>query len=121
MVIAPGAAPAVSNVPVLPVPDTFPALAVQLPTLTGTPSGLVHSQVMVADSPERTVVGLAEHDIFGAFFGGSFTVKAVVASAFCLPSLARTVTLYLPGASPVVSIVVVASLPAGFPPVAVQV
>src|SRR5262245_17513 len=119
--IAPGAAPAVSSVAVLPLPVAFPALAVQLLTLTCRPSVLVHSQVTVADSPERTVVGFAEHDILGAFRGGSFTVNAVVASAFCLPSLARTVTLYLPGARPVVSIVVVASLPAGLPPEAFQV
>ena len=53
-------------------------LAVQPPTVTGTLSGLVQVQVIVAVPPVCKVVGLAEQDICGGFFGGSFTVKFAV-------------------------------------------
>jgi hypothetical protein len=74
MVIAPGEVPAVFSVAVLPLPEIVPLLAVQLLTLTGTPSGLVQVQVMVETPPACRDEGLAEHDMVGGFFGGSFTV-----------------------------------------------
>jgi hypothetical protein len=73
-VMTPGDAPVVFSVPTLPLPETLPPLAVQLETLTGTPSGLVQSHVMVAVPPVCRLVGLAEQLIVGGFFGGSFTV-----------------------------------------------
>ena len=56
----------------------LPPLAVQLPTVTGTPSGLVQVQLIVDGVPVCTLVGFAEHDMVGGFFGGSFTVKVAV-------------------------------------------
>ena len=58
-----------------PLPETLPPVEVQLLTVTGTLSGLVQVQVMVELPPACKVDGLAEHDIVGGFFGGSFTVK----------------------------------------------
>jgi hypothetical protein len=78
METVPGAAPVVFKVPVLPLPEMVPLLAVQPPTVTGTLSGLVQVQVIVAVPPVCKVVGLAEQDICGGFFGGSFTVKFAV-------------------------------------------
>jgi hypothetical protein len=60
---------------VLPLPEMLPRLAVQPPTVTGTLSGLVHAQVIVEFPPAWSVVGFAEQDMVGGFFGGSFTVK----------------------------------------------
>src|SRR5579871_2089796 len=73
-VIAPGAAPAVFSVALLPLPVMVPPVAVQLFTLTGTPSGLVQVQVTVTEPPACNEEGLAEQDMVGGFFGGSFTV-----------------------------------------------
>jgi hypothetical protein len=74
-VIDPEGAPVVLNVAELPLPEIFPPLAVQLPTDTETPSGLVQLQVTVALPPAVTVDGLAEQLIVGGFFGGiGFTV-----------------------------------------------
>jgi hypothetical protein len=53
----------------------LPLLAVQSPTVTGTLSGLVQVQLMVEDVPVKTVVGFAEHERAGGFFGGSLTLK----------------------------------------------
>ena len=50
-------------------------MAVQLLTVTGTLSGLVQVQVMVELPPACKLEGLAEQDMVGGFFGGSFTVK----------------------------------------------
>ena len=50
-VIGPAGAPVVFSVPVLPSPEIVPPLAVQLLTVTGTLSGLVQVQVMVAGVP----------------------------------------------------------------------
>jgi len=72
--MAPGEAPAVFSVALLPLPEMVPLLAVQLLTLTGTPSGLVQVQVTVELPPTVRVVGFAEQDMVGGFFGGSFTV-----------------------------------------------
>jgi hypothetical protein len=74
-VIAPGDAPVVLRVPVLPLPETLPLVAVQLPTVTWTLSGLVQLQVIVELPPACSDAGLAEQDMVGGFFGGSFTVK----------------------------------------------
>jgi hypothetical protein len=73
-VTCPGAAPVVFTVPVLPLPETWPLLAVQPATFTGTPSGLVQVQVTVTVPPACRVVGFAEQLIVGGFLGGSFTV-----------------------------------------------
>jgi hypothetical protein len=59
---------------VLPLPETVPLVAVQLPTVTGTLSGLVQVQVIVELPPACKELGLAEQDMVGGFFGGSFTV-----------------------------------------------
>ncbi len=73
-VTGPGDAPVVFRVPVLPLPETVPLVAVQLPTVTGTLSGLVQVQVIVELPPACNELGLAEQDMVGGFFGGSFTV-----------------------------------------------
>src|ERR1700716_1515309 len=74
-VTEPGEVPAVFSVAVLPLPLTVPLVAVQLETVTGTPSGLVALQVIVAVPPTSRVDGLAEQLMVGGFFGGSgFTV-----------------------------------------------
>ena len=73
--IGPDAAPVVLRVAVPPSPEMLPPLAVQPPTVTGTLSGLVQVQVRVEGVPACTEVGLAEQDMVGGFFGGSFTVK----------------------------------------------
>jgi hypothetical protein len=73
--IDPAEAPAVFSDAVDPLPETLPPLDVQLLTFTGTLSGLVQLQVMVELPPACKLAGLAEHDIVGGFFGGSFTVK----------------------------------------------
>jgi len=73
--MTPGDAPVVFKVPTLPLPETLPPLAVQPETVTGTPSGLVQLQVIVAVPPVCKLVGLAEQLIVGGFLGGSFTVK----------------------------------------------
>src|ERR1035438_1254523 len=77
-VIGPEDAPVVFNVPVFPLPEMLPLLALHPPTVTGTLSGLVQLQVIVDVSPGLTVDGLAEQDICGGFLGGSFTVKFAV-------------------------------------------
>src|ERR1700686_3001373 len=75
-VIEPGAAPVVLSVAELPVPVTVPPLDVQLETVTGTPSGLVQLADKLAVPPAAKLVGLAEREMVGGFFGGSgFTVK----------------------------------------------
>jgi hypothetical protein len=61
----------VERVAVLPLPETVPLLAVQLETVTGTPSGLVQLQVTVTLAPACTLDGLAEQLMVGGFFGGS--------------------------------------------------
>jgi hypothetical protein len=73
-VIWPGDAPVVLRVPVLPLPETVPPVALQPATFTGTPSGLVQVQVMVAVPPVWSEVGLAVQLMVGGFLGGSFTV-----------------------------------------------
>ena len=78
-VIGPGETPDVSRASVLlPLLETPPPLAVQPPTATGTLSGLVQLQVMVAEDPACTEDGLDEQEICGGFLGGSFTVKLAV-------------------------------------------
>src|ERR1700682_588863 len=57
-VTAPGAAPAVFNVPVLPLPLMVPLVDVQLETVTGTPSGLLALHVTVAVPPPSKGGGL---------------------------------------------------------------
>src|SRR5215469_2025145 len=83
-VMVPGAAPVVFKVAVLPVPEMVPPLAFQPPTFTWTLSGLLHSQVTVADWPAGTEAGLTEQLMVGGFFGGSFTVKVWVQVASLL-------------------------------------
>jgi hypothetical protein len=75
-VIEPGDAPVVFSVAELPLPETVPPLAVQLATETATPSGLVQLADKFTVPPACRLVGVAEMDIEGGFFGGSgFTVK----------------------------------------------
>src|SRR5712692_538241 len=96
-VIGPAEAPAVARVAVAPLPETLPPLAVQVLTVTGTLSGLVQLQLRVEVAPVWTVVGFAEQDIVGGFFGGSFTAKLAVQLAsppfFILGSVMRAVTV----------------------------
>ena len=78
-VIVPGDAPPVFSVAELPLPETLPLLAVQAPTVTGTPSGLVQFADKLTVPPPCKLVGLAEMEMEGGFFGGSgFTVKLAV-------------------------------------------
>src|SRR6516225_1741567 len=106
-VIGPGDAPVEFKVAAFPLPETVPLLAVQPETVTGTPSGLVQVQVMVAVPPACRVVGLAEQLMVGGFFGGSLTVNDAVQLAsppfFTLGSATCAVTLYVPPATPLVS------------------
>src|SRR5258708_35134411 len=67
--------PVVSSVAVLPEPESLPLPAVQLETVTGTPSGLLQSQVTVTVAPATADAGFAEQLIVGGFFGGSLTAK----------------------------------------------
>ena len=91
-VIAPGEVPAVFSVAEEPLPEIVPPLAVHAATETGTPSGLVQLADKFTVPPACKLVGLAERDIVGGFFGGNgFTVKLAVAVAsllvFCLESV----------------------------------
>jgi hypothetical protein len=70
-VTEPGAAPAVFRVADEPLPETAPLLAVQVATDTGTLSGLVQLADKLTVPPTGTLVGLAEIEIVGGFFGGS--------------------------------------------------
>jgi hypothetical protein len=96
--IVPGDAPVVFSVAELPLPETFPALAVQFETETGTPSGLVQLHVTVTVDPACTLDGLAEQLMLGGFFGGrGFTVKLAEQLAslffFSLASVTWAVTV----------------------------
>ena len=71
----PGAAPVVSTVAVLPLPETLPSVDVQPATVTGTESGLVQVHETLMAPPACTLDGLAEQLMLGGFFGGSLTVK----------------------------------------------
>ena len=73
MVAVPAEAPVVESVAELPLPETLPALEVQLLIVTVALSGLVQIQLIVDDVPISTVAGLAEQEICGGFSG--FTVK----------------------------------------------
>ena len=72
-VVEPAGAAVVVRVAEFPLPETLPALEVQLPTVTVALSGLVQVQVMVEGVPTSTVDGLAEQETCGGFRG--FTVK----------------------------------------------
>src|SRR3954471_12820548 len=65
----PACIPAVSSVALPSLPETLPAEATQLLTLTLRLSGLVQLQVIVEGLPAVTVAGFAEQEICGAFFG----------------------------------------------------
>jgi hypothetical protein len=97
MVIGPGDAPVVFKVAEFPLPEMLPPLEVHPPTVTGTLSGLVQVQLIVAEVPVWTDDGLAEHEICGGFLGGSFTVKVAVQLAvlffFALGSVTVAVTV----------------------------
>jgi hypothetical protein len=54
-----------------PLPDTEPLLAVQVATETETLSGLMHLADKLTVPPTGTLVGLAEIEIVGGFFGGN--------------------------------------------------
>src|SRR5579863_7940945 len=69
-VIGPGWAPSVVRVAVVPLPERCPPVAVQLETLTGTPSGLVQLQLTVTLAPAWTLDGLAVQLMVGGFLGG---------------------------------------------------
>ena len=82
-------------------------------------------QVTVTGVPACTEVGLAEQDMVGGFFGGSFTVKfAVQLAVFALLHLgigdvrSRPCSCRRP--HPLVSMVAVLSLPVTFPPLPLQ-
>src|SRR5438067_1167224 len=93
-VIAPGCAPVVSSVAVLPLGVSFPALDWKA-TVTGRLSGLVAVQVIVEFSPGFTVVGFAVQEMVGGFLGCSFTEKLalqLVVSPF-FPELMFAVTV----------------------------
>jgi len=97
-VIAPGDAPVAASVAEAPLPEIVPPLDVQLATVTGTPSGLVQLADKFTVPPTSTLVGLAEMETVGGFFGGNgFTVKLAeqVASLFffSLASVTRAVTV----------------------------
>jgi hypothetical protein len=97
IVTVPAGAPVVLRVAELPLPEMLPPVAVHPPTVTGTLSGLVQVHEIVEEAPACTLVGLAEQETCGGFFGGSFTVKFDVqlASLFFLAfgSLTRAVTV----------------------------
>jgi hypothetical protein len=97
IVMGPAEAPVVLRVAELPLPEMLPALAVHPPTVTGTLSGLVQVQLMVALLPAWSDDGLAEQEICGGFLGGSFTVKFAVQLAvpfiFALGSVTVAVTV----------------------------
>jgi hypothetical protein len=76
--MGPDEAPVVFRRAELPLPVMLPPLEVHPPTVTGALSGLVQAQVMVDEVPAWTVDGLAEQEICGGFFGGSFTAKAAM-------------------------------------------
>src|SRR5579862_7588770 len=96
-VTVPGDAPVVFSVAVSPVPEIVPPVAVQLLTVTGTLSGLVHVQWTLTVPPACRLVGVAEQLIVGGFFGSSFTVKfaeqVVVLFFFSLGSVTLTVAV----------------------------
>lgn len=96
-VIAPGAAPPVSKVAELPLPEIVPALAVQLATEVETPSGLEQFADRFTVPPASTAVGFAEIEMIGGFLGGNgLTVKFAKQLAslffFSLGSLTFTLT-----------------------------
>src|SRR5579864_232470 len=70
-VTGPAGTPAVFSVAELPLPETVPDVAVQFATDTGTLSGLVQFAVRFTLPPVTTLLGLAESDMVGGFFGGS--------------------------------------------------
>src|SRR5271165_5887117 len=70
-VIGPGGSPAVLRVAELPLPETVPALEVQLATETGTLSGLLQMAERLTLPPATRLVGLADSDRVGGFLGGS--------------------------------------------------
>src|SRR5580704_972942 len=84
------------------------------------PSGLLASEWMVEDPPNRTLAGSAEHEITGG--RGCFTVNLALQEAepFFLPSLRLAVITYSPGCNSVVSTCAEAPLPVTFTPVPFQ-
>jgi len=118
-VILPGAAPVVFSVAVLPLPEIVPLLALKVPTVTGTLSGLVQVQLTATFAPACTLVGEAVQDIVGGFFGSSFTRNVLEAEAmlffFAFGSVTLTVAVQLPPAAPFVSMLAVVPLPVIFP------
>src|SRR5579872_29540 len=70
-VTGPVGAPAVLRVAELPLPETVPAVEVQLATETGTLSGLVQVADKFTLPPVTRSVGLADSDMVGGFFGGN--------------------------------------------------
>jgi hypothetical protein len=82
IVTVPGVAPVVFNVAEFPLPEMFPLLAVQPATVTGTLSGLVQVQEMVAEPPISTVDGLAEQETCGGFKGFRVNFDEQLATLF---------------------------------------
>src|ERR1035437_3251902 len=71
----PAGTPAVLKVAELPLPEIVPPVEVQLATEMGTPSGLVQEADRLTLPPATRLVGLADNDMVGGFFGGNgFTV-----------------------------------------------
>jgi hypothetical protein len=55
----------------LPLPETEPAVEVQLATETATPSGLLQEADRLTLPPVTKSIGLADNDMVGGFFGGN--------------------------------------------------
>src|SRR5271165_5945981 len=70
-VTGPGDNPAVLKVAELPLPETVPADEVQFATDTGTLSGLLQLAERLTLPPATRLVGLADNERVGGFFGGS--------------------------------------------------
>jgi hypothetical protein len=69
-VTEPGGTPAVLSVAEVPVPETVPPVELQFATETGTLSGLVQFADRFTVPPASTLVGLADNEMVGGFFGG---------------------------------------------------
>jgi len=70
-IVEPGDPPVVSSEADVPLPEMLPLLDVHDATVTETLSGLVQFADKLTVPPAWRLVGLAEIDIVGGFFGGS--------------------------------------------------
>jgi hypothetical protein len=70
-VTGPGDIPLVFSVAEVPLPETVPVVDVQFATDTGTLSGLLQLADRLTMPPGTRLVGFADNDMVGGFFGGS--------------------------------------------------